>query len=718
MELMIQEHMYRTLFEEKDVSCRRDLYLRFYPVLWPCEDAFRDFLTERDPSLQLSATKAIYACIGQEETVFFPKFTWKCLIRLQQERLVDKPRGCIPQDHVVHATNLYILGIYAFFNLPIIQRKILHACSGSCTEAERILRFIEKWKLFSFYHDIGYVFESLTSAGEADTPQAFSEYLKLREHILSECVSRSISRLIVATTLVQRCGANFYLDENTLIGVKWIDEAGEPWTPETLCEMLKECRNYRLLEDVQSMKGFRQLSPFLSHVKYLAVVENQQNGLLAFFKRESNGETQLVYNYNAGLTKNILWAITDSIPLHFEGMSVHYYLCEEDFWHNLLGQSGTYQAFEKEARKFNEFMPETYRQQFSLICDDSDIGQIFRDIASWHHANWPWESGMDTDSNETFDQYRQVIGDCLSKALGERVCLETQMALKQTDLTVENLKEAIESLGETIKAISVSEIQKVAIQHYEKRGVPSEIFRFSNRLYGNLLRELGGGKASPYIQIEHQVISVRPFSLDNGSAFSEALYNQMEKLASALGLRMETLKAYRPDHSLYDHGVLSAALLFQTLAVFYDLSEATAEHFPIEPAWNGLKIHEMARTESIQSYADVVFAILIHNVYTRNAKPEYGLQYQQNIDKNPFSYFCTLMDSLQKWSRPKQIDFSAMDLPEDHYLGNDFDINVSKGRLRIICHSNRTGMMRKQLEDAEDYLPGILSLVCITEEER
>ena len=58
-----------------------------------------------------------------------------------------------------------------------------------------------------------------------------------------------------------------------------------------------------------------------------------------------------------------------------------------------------------------------------------------------------------------------------------------------------------------------------------------------------------------------------------------------------------------------------------------------------------------------------------------------------------------------------------MDLPDDHYLGHNFDISVSEGRLRIICNSTRVGKMQEQIEYAEDYLPGILNLICITEEE-
>lgn len=183
-------------------------------------------------------------------------------------------------------------------------------------------------------------------------------------------------------------------------------------------------------------------------------------------------------------------------------------------------------------------------------------------------------------------------------------------------------------------------------------------------------------------------------------------------------MKLEKLATYRPDFSACDHGVVSSMLLFQALAFCYDLSQVAQHNSPIEFAWNTPGgIDDLVKEESVALYADAIFAILLHNIYTKKARPQYGLCYQQDIDRNTFSYFCALMDNLQKWSRPKQIDFSVMDLPEDHYLGNDFDVNISKGRLRVICHSSRTGKMRAQLEYAEDYLPGILNLICVTEEE-
>ena len=718
--MRIQEHMYNVLFEKKNVACRLDLYMRFYPILWPCEDMFREFLVESDSSIQMSTAKGIYSYIGVEEDVFLPQFTWKRLIQLQQKKLVNRPGNYIPQDHVIHSVSLYILGIYAFFNLPVFQRKLLHIRGEDFqTEEKRLLQFIKKWKLFAFYHDIGYVFEAyVDSEGKINDAQVLSDYLRLKEHILAEYVSRSVSRLIIATALVRRNGSKFHLDESVFSGANWITESGESQKSEAICQKLENCQKYRLLEDIQSMEGFRHLSPFLSHVGYLAVVEDLQNRPLALFQHDEDGDTYLVY-YHGSMTKDMLLAIKESLPLYWEGITIRYYLCVESFWQKLLEHSEQYQAFRQEAQEFDRTLPENLSKQFSLICNDSFVTEIFYRINEWHHIHWHWESGEKEESKEALDNYQNEIAAHFSQVLNESVHQIIQTTLQGVQLTAENLQETIDILSEKIKEIDISEIQKNATYRYERAGVPHEILKYSSRLYKNLLRELNRQETVPYLRVKEQTLFAEPFSGERENSFAASLYDRMEKLASALKLELKTLIAYRPDFSTCDHGVFSAGLLFQALTVLGNLEKTIEATSPLEFAWSFPQcLHKIVEAESISLYADVVFSILLHNVYVKSAKPKYGLQYQQDIDQNPFSYFCALMDILQKWNRPKQIDFSVMDLPDDHYLGNSFDVNVSKGRLRIVCHSSRAGRMRQQLDKAEEYLPGILNLICVTEEER
>lgn len=718
MELNIRGHLLRELFEEKTVACSKDLYMQFYPVLWPCEDAFREFLSTPDISIQLSSAKTIFTCIGAEENVFLPRFTWKNLIFLQQTHLTDGTKNYIAQDHVIHSVSLYVMGIYAFFNMPIFQRKILKARDRvSDTEDEQLLQFIKKWKLFSFYHDLGYVFESLVGCdGNILEQQILATYGDLPSCILSECVSRSVSRQILATALARKGKTKFWMDKNILEGTKWLNEAREEESTQAVVQRLKHCLDYKLLEDVQSIEGMHSLAPLLQRASGLAVMERQRGCPLAFIKWERNGDSYVIYRHDANLPVGVIYAVKKMLPLNFEGFFICYYLCMEDFKRIFLDYSGAYHAFQLEAQQFDTYLPEQLRRQFSLIYHDSCITQVFYEICNWHQTHW---SQMNRGQQTETLRYGEALSTCFSKAIQESVKRESETVLKNTEVTVKNLEEIIERLGKQIQTIDVGKVQREAIYDYEKGGIPGEIFYYSEQLYGNLWDALGSHITDvPYIRLNGQNIQITPFFFAVDNELAKTVYSEIEKRAEDLGLKLEKLATYRPDFSACDHGVVSSMLLFQALAFCYDLSQVAQHNSPIEFAWNTPGgIDDLVKEESAALYADAIFAILLHNIYTKKARPQYGLCYQQDIDRNTFSYFCALMDNLQKWSRPKQIDFSVMDLPEDHYLGNDFDVNVSKGRLRVICHSNRAGKMRAQLEYAEDYLPGILNLICVTEEE-
>lgn len=721
MNLDICSHLYRELFEKKSVDCHPCLYLRCYPNIWPDEDAFKEFLTGADSSVQLSAAKKIYFAMQAEEDIFLPHFVLQNLIWVQQNRLAKNSTGYIPQDHVIHSVHLYILGIYVFFNIPIFQRKLLHIVGISYqTEDLMMLQFIKKWKLFAMYHDVGYVFEALVDRdGSITEENILSQYELLRKQILLQYVSRSVSRLIVANALIRRSQISFNIDDYPIVESNWLNEFGDKLPSQAVRQELLSCVEYKMLEDVQSPQGFRHVLPLLHCTKRLSVVLDKRNCPIAFFKWDDDQNVRKIYNSSTILSKNIIDAITSSLPIDVVDITIRYYICISDFQHTFLNYNSKYIAFQEEAQTYDMSLPEELRIQFALIYHDKCVTQAYYDINDWHRKNAKDVSS--TVPTEPIRDYTADMAEHLSRALMNEVKDRANIHIRGSQtITVENLRDTITKLSKEIKAINPSTVINEATSAYEKSiGVPSKIFTYSRRLYENIRSALGCNEAKhPYMKIDHQKLYLFPFSFEKDNTCAASLYRQMEFLAGRLQLDIAKLQYYRPNYSTCDHGVLSAAMVFDALSFCFYLKKAIGEAPPANFAWDTLAgIDQILSEESLFVYADAIFSILLHNVYTETAKPEYGVRYKQSIDQNPFSYFCALMDCLQKWCRPKQIDSSVMDLPGDHYLGHNFDISVSEGRLRIICNSTRVGKMQEQLEYAEDYLPGILNLICITEEE-
>ena len=80
-----------------------------------------------------------------------------------------------------------------------------------------------------------------------------------------------------------------------------------------------------------------------------------------------------------------------------------------------------------------------------------------------------------------------------------------------------------------------------------------------------------------------------------------------------------------------------------------------------------------------------------------------------------FCYFCALIDVLQKWDRAKSIDFSVLDLPTNHYLGQDYDLNIVNDEIRIICNLSNTSLIKNSIDEMDDYLPGVKNFIKVTE---
>lgn len=80
---------------------------------------------------------------------------------------------------------------------------------------------------------------------------------------------------------------------------------------------------------------------------------------------------------------------------------------------------------------------------------------------------------------------------------------------------------------------------------------------------------------------------------------------------------------------------------------------------------------------------------------------------------NAFSYFCTFCDVLQKWKRPKQLDFSKTNLPEHHYMNDDFDLVVTSNNIMIVCNNFDVDTIKKDIQNAETFLSGISNIIQI-----
>ena len=207
-------------------------------------------------------------------------------------------------------------------------------------------------------------------------------------------------------------------------------------------------------------------------------------------------------------------------------------------------------------------------------------------------------------------------------------------------------------------------------------------------------------------------IATNPFALNDENEFHAALYTKISNLASNLNLNINELRQYHAPYAFQDHGVMSAGLLFQFACFSHDLKMYCKNNNQLILAWSFSCSDE---TSFLNLCAESIFSVLLHNVYNKKSAPSFGIDYSHDINKNPFSYFCTFFDTIQKWGRPKKVNLSRTILPINNFLEDEFDIDISEGNICIKCLKSNIKKVQETIQNSESFLPGISQLIEVTE---
>ncbi len=733
----LNKRLLSELFLQKEVSCSQNEYRQLYYRIWPCEEYFKEFLLCTNTDLKIEYGKKIYESLRAFDDFFLPKFIVNNVLELQFSKLVDNVDGYVPQDHFIHCINLYITGIYLFFNVPILHKKLLLKATMKKPLYERIDSFIWKWRLFAFYHDVGYCFESNIDAQGNATPRIIDqikEYDTFYIQLLFEYVTRSVARTLTTISLVKNTTVTFNLDvfppTSTAI---WGDENGLEYDINKLYHELEYFEGSKAVDGLQFEAIFANFSKILDNQEYLILILNEEEmlvGLVAKYKNEAEriylaleSQINLARAYYGADSKQLIrkldskyaWRccirniddiIFDHIPIEYKDL----------------------------AKKFDSKLPRSLQTDLSYMTSAYDVSQCYFKVYQWLSSKAAsfLDEAKQISEHEVFkinsyEIYMAVINDYLSAHI--------QNYIKNWSGEIDDLKSLLPQIGKNMAKKTVvdqlsRDIQQTVVQQYDSEaGIHYDIYQYYKQTYFKLLREKVYNKPNPVCvskkpSLNDTLDALRLFKIDKDekihhslfshgtSSFETELYSLLQDHAHALDVKLQDLTAFSWDHSNCDHGLISAGILFQAIVFAQHLvSENT-----IQTAWCGnngqRKSLECACPED---YSDVVFAVLLHNVYTKKFAPVHGVDYHHNINKDAFSFFCAFCDTLQKWNRPKQIDYSKAGLPINHYLGENFDITCRNGKIYLRCSTEDAASIRNSLVKEDLFLPGMKNIVEIAE---
>lgn len=707
MNININRRFHNELFEEKKVLYHSTLYKNIYNKIWPCEDYFRKFLQVSDNSVRLDYAKKIYKYLQMYDDIEMPFFAIEKLIKVQQNNLATN-NLYIPQDHLIHSIHLYILGVYLFFNISLFHDKLIEYSYGK-NICEKICSFVYKWRLFAFYHDIGYVFESLINKEsfiKGDNIDFFLEYFNMNETLLRDYTMRIVARLIINYHHINISKSKFVLENNLINSISWRCNGREIDSRDVI-NTLVPFKEYINLKNISTIEDFSSFLGMLQKNTYLIEYINTYGAIIAYvIKNEDN--VKIIYNSEFKNDYPINMLLYNNYVLCADDIEFRVYVKNPNSLWSLLPLSCRY-----EASCYYNALPQSIKSEISLNSKQYNLNYQCVLI-----KNWLSEKNKDESATESIEEtvcFKHSIKAAITELLNNSI----KEVLDNNVIERKNLDEVIKKYKKRIDKITPENVNILASKYYsDNEGINEIIFYCYNYFatqIGKWMQNYGYFiflEKNKLGQIQYKITV--PINDD----YYAMLCSRIKQLCKDLKIDINKLVNYHPEHSSFDHGIVSAFLLMQIIVFFRHLYNCSEDNKILRLAWtNWSSIHNTNVEQSAKEYGDVIFSIALHNIYSVKVKPKFGMEYKQNIDKNPFSYFCALSDTIQKWGRPKQIDFSSINMPEENFLGNDYDIEIIEDRIKIKCNSIQSGNMRAEINKLEDYLEGASYLFRINEDE-
>ncbi len=666
------------LFINKDVALEREKYVELYDRIWFAEGAFVPFLKTSNPDLKLSYAKKIFRQLLMLEDIVLPLSLVKSVIETQYV-LVKETTKYVPQDHIVHSVNMYILGVYLFFNHELFHKKLKY------TKSEKIFLFIRKWRLFAFYHDVGYYMEAHVNgdgifSGERTN---LNHYKYVHDDLINEYSWKRLAKTLAQIYIIKYTKTHFNLIIND--SDNWFSSNTEIETKELNC-IIGKFKSYKIFQ--LNDYGFVRILSIASDQEILFIIKDSESRLVGLMLMENNkikakfckkiGEFDLIntlsqikdlqkknyevyYSFNDKLAKKHLgyfeWIVNDECELNYDlENKIPFLNTMEDIY---------------------EFENELYN--FIIAAEEkSDTAELDADT-------------MKTLLMEHLDKEIKIESTIKSK----------DIKMKYTEI-IKQLQASVNVDAKKIADCATGIINKQGI-NYNIHDLEEYFKKTTNRILGHKKRAISILKCEK----GNHKIELSLFAAED--THTKRLVDYLSEKAKQLNIKFDDLCKYSPSHSTCDHGLVAAGLVSQSFVLIMHILENSSNDNTFDPCWTLFDNELSIKNEEVQkNYMDAIFSIMLHNIYA--GKEENQIAYKQNIDKDSFSYFAAFCDWLQKWDRPQQVDQAHANLPT-FFIAENFDFEIRNNKILLTTDDENRKRLQNQYAAAQSYMEGFENIV-------
>ena len=691
---MMDKILWKALFCERTVSYGQALYDRNYLNIWFQEETFEAFLTSQSTDVKLDCAKKLYAALRSQESVFIPSSIIETNLHEQLHKLSPSTQTHYGQDHFLHSINLYILGIYLFFNNDILYSKVLNyfklkvALQGNLTVSS-FQTFLRSWKLFAFYHDVGYFVEA----------NSFSESLfhSFFPWLAYEYTVKYTADQILVCALASKANAN----TEPIIKATACSLMTKQWEPlpgtanQAFFSVLGALHSMRCLSGMHSPALYRQFRQqgFFSKGPAVVVLYNSSSEPIAFFGFQFSNES-------------VAFRTTDS---EFSAAQIHEFLldraalpgvmAEYFFSQTLLDTvpADFLQAYQEAP------LPDTLLELLTL---ENDVSDFLEKTKDWLRSSFSFSPSANSYITQ-LDSNRYLVSaivNYVSKHLNDTI---TNLTKKVSNSSPINNKADFDNfLNQFTAGLTPDAFEAISadagLEYNRKRGASSSYINAFRLLYEKLLKDFSEFQGTNVFRLDEML----QLASEQGTDIIKNLEETFRDLAETTryGLYAELLK-YKPDYSDYDHGLVSASfLLSASMGQYYIFEKSSQLRRQCQ--------HIFDPEKQFISLSEAIFAIALHNIYCKKCA-DFGLDYTIDLEKNPFAYFSALSDVLQRWGRNKQLDYSVVKLPEDHFLEDEYSIHFRDHKIIAYYHASDYQKILNQYENYAKYMNGIRRILQI-----
>jgi len=679
----------------------------------------------------------------------------------------SKTMSYTAQDHFVHIVNLYLLGIYVFFNHPTLNKVLINCFANKRNESTQnrnlhsVKDFISSWKYFCLYHDASYPIEILYKKGGEPVPdREYKAFLDLYNHIpellCKEYLAEAVAKLIVITQVLS--------DEQNMdivdlfANLSYSFDCGNKHTL-NVSEIVEQYSGYIGIDKLYTFDNVKLILNFVPKDELLTVLIDITTGnpvaFTCFNAIENRQDIFAVHNSSGRFTRERLETIlVDDDQFLDDKFRVMYFIqdvtklkskildicgvSDQDVSHavHVLEKKDQLSKLEdashldfyriEDAEEFGEYLFRVYENSLATLedlfqCKSSDQYYIPPRFTS---------AGVVYPENQAriYDGYMKkelvgIISSTLTEHLGHAI----------PSIISDELVQNKPSTKEDIQEILLGHLQELFSDVFLEQMLKITSDKASDDIIGHLTTEIKESNAMirVFLKLSERLgfkdVSEDSFLTEMGFSPTKLLEKCREDahinaLADRIDARLkrergvnlsDIMERYKPEYVRYNHGI-SASLLYLysnsiSSAIINDTRDKKAYAKELKLLiWDAdARIME---TKLVSNYRFVIeqaaYSILCHNIYVSEFRDSFNKSWLIKLNQSPFSYFCILMDSLQIWNRTKYYSHSSRTW-EPEFSYSNYDIVIEDDQLVIHFLSNIKNfedLKKKKVDDLNTFL--------------